>query len=179
MLRKPSLPWGCEGGFWFSAFWTMLCWCQAFSMLKLPSCVSCVNRCGQTVGFGVWGGCRSWSALFTAGQPLPSPPQRAQEHRLPWGSPVLPSLPPLLFCHLLPLCLERLTFRRLHGAVTEFFPACGTGKLWGAASSSRQGGPESSALSRLCLWGQGCCSFYEMLLRLLSSFLKISLWTAF
>ena len=78
-----------------------------------------------------------------------------------------------------PCCLERLASHRFHGAVAEFFPACGTGKLWGAASSSRQGGPESSALSRSCLWGQGCCSFYEVLLHILSSFLKISLWTAF
>ena len=78
-----------------------------------------------------------------------------------------------------PCCLERLAFRRLHGAVAELFPACGTGKLWGAASSSRQGGPESSALSHSWLWGQGCCSFYEVLLHLLYSFLKISLWTAF
>ena len=78
-----------------------------------------------------------------------------------------------------PCCLERLAFRRLRGAVAELFPACGTGKLWGAASSSRQGGPESSALSHSWLWGQGCCSFYEVLLHLLYSFLKISLWTAF
>ena len=94
------------------------------------------------------------------------------------GSPMLSSLPPLLFCHLFPLCLCLLLGEtRLSQASRG---SCWVlPSMWGTASSSGQGGPEPSALSRSCLWGQGCCSLYEVLLHLLSSFLKISLWTAF
>ena len=104
-------------------------------MLKPPSCVSCVNRCGQTVGFGVSGECKSWSALFTAAMKF------SKSSPCPLLFTVLRSTAflavlqcSLLFLHCSsatcslwasPCCLERLAFLWLPGAVAEFFPPCG------------------------------------------------------
>lgn len=142
-------------------------------MLKLTSCVLCINRSGQKVELG--------SEANAGAGLLPSPQ----------GSP----------CPLLPAVLGGAAFLALSSALSSPstsssvpcslgasaccprdppFASC-TGQLlssflrWGAARSSSQGGPEPAALSRPCVCGQGCCSLLEALLRLRSSFPKISL----